>query len=81
MTSSLRVPGEPQRAGPADGADQGHVCQEAGDDEEDVHHNGPGRVATAGLDKDKILYSSTFHKMAILNFLNFPHSSCSLLVK
>ena len=32
--------GEPERAGPADGRHQGHVCQEAGDDEEDEHQCG-----------------------------------------
>ena len=31
--------GQPQRAGRSDGADQGHVREEAGDDEEDVHHH------------------------------------------
>ena len=36
-----RGAGQPQRVGRADGADQGHVRQEAGDDEEDVHHHRP----------------------------------------
>ena len=35
--------GEPERAGPADGRHQGHVCQEAGDDEEDEHQCGKNR--------------------------------------
>ena len=33
--------GQPQRAGRSDGVDQGHVREEAGDDEEDVHHHRP----------------------------------------
>ena len=41
--------GQPQRAGRSDGADQGHVREEAGDDEEDVHHHRPQPRGTESL--------------------------------
>ena len=41
------VTGEPEWAGPADGADQGDVCEEAGDDEEDEQRHRP-RPGPAG---------------------------------
>ena len=41
--------GQSQRAGPADGADQGDVRQEAGDDEEDEQRDGPRPFPTGGL--------------------------------
>ena len=44
-----RGAGQPQRVGRADGADQGHVRQEAGDDEEDVHHHRPQPRGTESL--------------------------------
>ena len=43
------LPGQPQRAGSADGADQGDVRQEAGDDEEDEQRGGPRPLPTGGL--------------------------------
>ena len=36
----IHVTGQPQRPWPADGGNQGHVRQEAGDDEEDVNQHG-----------------------------------------
>ena len=42
--------GEPEWVGPADGADQGDVCEEAGDDEEDEQRHRPRPGSAGGLD-------------------------------
>merc|ERR1719239_283840 len=57
-----RRAGQPEWAGPADGANQGDVCEEAGDDEEDEqrHCPGPG-AARQCLDRVPPIFYPAFH--------------------
>merc|ERR1712071_131750 len=55
MGRRSRRTGEPERTGPADGRHQGHVRQEAGDDEENELHHGPRPSPVGSLDRPGIL--------------------------
>ena len=68
--------GEPEWVGPADGADQGDVCEEAGDDEEDEQRHRPRPGSAGGLD---IISSGLPLSLAIIS-LSYEQEEMFLLI-